>query len=210
MTQPIVLNLSGYTDVPPGKIATIVTSLEMRQRPRPRPTPIGVSLRRVENPTAEWYRALYRRVGEDWLWFSRLTMTDDQLLDVIRDPMVEVHAIDTPAGRETGIAELDFRVPGEAELAFFGFEKRAIGHGWGSAAMAMALSRMWRGGVDRVWVHTCTFDDPRALGFYRRMGFVPYAQAVEVDDDPRLTGATRRDAATHVPIFEPPSAGKRE
>ncbi len=35
-----------------------------------------------------------------------------------------------------------------------------------------------------------------------KAGFRPYAQAIEVTDDPRLTGLLRRDAATHVPVID--------
>ena len=54
----------GYSDVPAGKIAAVVTHLEMTARPAPRPDPAGAwTLRRVEVPPLDWYRDLYRRVG---------------------------------------------------------------------------------------------------------------------------------------------------
>ena len=34
----------------------------------------GWDLRHVEHPDPDWYRDLYKRVGEPWLWFSRLVM----------------------------------------------------------------------------------------------------------------------------------------
>ena len=41
----------GYSDVPAGKIAAIVTHLEMTARPAPRPDPAGAwTLRRAEFP----------------------------------------------------------------------------------------------------------------------------------------------------------------
>jgi hypothetical protein len=38
------------------------------------------------------------------------------------------------------------------------------------------------------------------LGFYRKVGFVPYKRAIEIEDDPRVTGEMPRSAAPHVPI----------
>ena len=75
----------GYTDVADGKLATVVTSLQMHARPDPRPERQrdGWSLRRVERPDLGWYRDLYRRVGEEWLWFSRLQMPDTDLAAII-------------------------------------------------------------------------------------------------------------------------------
>ena len=87
------------TPVDPREIATIVTHLEMRERPRPAPIP-PAPLRLVpwKTPDLAAYRALFRRVGEPWLWFSRLVMPDDQLAAILHDPLVEVYAVTDPRG----------------------------------------------------------------------------------------------------------------
>jgi hypothetical protein len=53
----------------------------------------------------------------------------------------------------------------------------------------------------RFWVHTCSLDHPAALNFYRRAGFVPYQRAVEVFDDPRVTGLLPPDSAPQIPLI---------
>ena len=53
----------------------------------------------------------------------------------------------------------------------------------------------------RFWVHTCTGDSPQAIGFYTSCGFTPYKRAIEVADDPRLSGLLGRDKAPHVPVL---------
>jgi hypothetical protein len=53
----------------------------------------------------------------------------------------------------------------------------------------------------RLWLHTCHFDSPQALPFYQRMGFKPYARAVEVFDDARLDGRLEAGAGPHVPLI---------
>ena len=61
----------GYSDVPAGKIAAVVTHLEMTACPAPRPDPAGAwTLRRVEMPPLDWFRDLYRRVGESGCGFQ--------------------------------------------------------------------------------------------------------------------------------------------
>ena len=76
------LNLNGYTDLPPGKIAAVVTYLEMRRPPALSPfrKPDHWSLQRIDQDHAR-YRALFRAIGEPWLWFSRAVMSDDLLAD---------------------------------------------------------------------------------------------------------------------------------
>ncbi|GGB59306.1 GNAT family N-acetyltransferase [Blastomonas aquatica] len=196
--------ISQFTPIAAGQLATIVTHLEMRDRPRPRPIkPVPLRLKRWQAPSAEKYRMLYRRVGEPWLWFSRLAMTEDALVTIIHDPGVEIFAVLDPQGIEVGLLELDFRQTGACEIAFFGLIPALTGEGFGSWLMAQALSMGWRAGVERLWVHTCTLDDPRALGFYIAKGFVPTGREIEVLDDPRLTGLIPRAAAPHIPVIEP-------
>lgn len=205
---PLALNLDGYTALPPGKNATIVTYLEMRARPAPLAErgSEGFRLRRVERPDTAWYRALFRAIGEDWLWFSRARMDDDALTAIIADPDVEIYVLERDgtggSERNLGLLELDFRQPGEAELAFLGVVPALVGAGAGRFMVNRANERVWQRGVARFFVHTCTNDHPASLGFYRMAGFVPVAQSIEVVDDPRLTGALPRAAAPQIPIIE--------
>ncbi len=185
-----------------GHVAAIVTHLEMRERPRPAPIP-PAPLRLVpwKAPAPDAYRALFRRVGEPWLWFSRLVMGDDALTAIIHDPAVAIFAVTDPRGVEVGLLELDFRSPPDCELAFFGLVPDLNGKGFGKWLMAQARAMAWRKDVERFWVHTCTLDSPAALGFYMKHGFVPFAREVEIFADPRLLGILPRDAAPHVPLL---------
>jgi GNAT superfamily N-acetyltransferase len=191
----------GYSDIPAGKIAAVVTHLEMTTRPARRDDPPGTwSLRKSDAPPLDWYRDLFRRVGEDWLWFSRLRMSDTELAATIHDTRIEIYALALD-GRDEGLVELDFREPGECELVYFGVTASLIGTGAARFLMNRALERAWRGDVHRVWLHTCTFDHPSAVAFYQRSGFIPFRRQIEIADDPRLDGTVPRTAAKHVPII---------
>lgn len=185
------------------QVATIVTTLEMRERPRPRPMPES-RLRLVpwDRPAPDAYRTLFRRVGQPWLWFSRLIMDDARLAAIIHDPDVAILAVVDPAGIEVGMLELDFREAGACELSYVGLVPELVGQGHGRWLLAQALARAWRPGVSRVWVHTCTLDHPRALGVYRAAGLVPCKRTIETFDDPRIAGLLPRDAAPHVPLLD--------
>ncbi|WP_446654501.1 GNAT family N-acetyltransferase [Blastomonas sp.] len=193
---------SRFLPVAPGEIATVVTHLEMRARPGPCPVrPVPLRLKRWKAPGIDKYRALYRRVGEPWLWFSRLAMADEALEAILTDPAVEIFAVLDPKGIEIGLLELDFREAADCEIAFFGLIPQLTGQGFGTWLMGQALGLAWRAGVERVWVHTCTLDDPRALGFYIAQGFVPTGREIELLPDPRITGLIPRDCAPHVPLI---------
>jgi GNAT superfamily N-acetyltransferase len=202
----VLLDQDGYHELAPGKIASVVTYLEMTARPTPRPLPAvpGLSLRRVERPDVAWYRDLYRRVGADWLWFSRLVMPDDEVQAAISDPRVEICAL-AHEGRDEGLLELDLCEPPDVELAYFGLTQAMVGRGAGRWLMAHAIELAWRHTTRRFWVHTCSLDHPSALGFYLRSGFRAYKRAVEVADDPRLIGLAPPDSAPWLPVIGTPS-----
>lgn len=196
--------MAGYAAVPPGHLATVVTSLEMVRPPSlpppEGPFPPGFALQPIEDRDPETYRSLFRDVGADWLWFSRLALTDDALAAILADGAVEILVL-RQAGRNVGMLELDFRQPGSCELVFLGLTEDVIGTGFGGRLMAHALRRAWSWPIARFWLHTCTLDHPGALAFYRRFGFTPCATHVEVAPDPRLTGLLPRDCAPHVPLL---------
>ncbi|WP_333825482.1 GNAT family N-acetyltransferase [Pinisolibacter sp.] len=195
---------NGYTTLPPGKLAAAVVYLEQRERPTPRPDPAvsDVALERLTDADLDRYLALFAAVGEPWLWFGRRIMARDGLAAILADPAVEAYAL-IRGGRDLGLVELDARTPGEIELAYFGLVPDALGDGLGRWAMNRALEKAWAREPSRVFVHTCNLDHPQALAFYVRSGFVPYARAVEIADDPRLTGHLPRSAGPHVPLIEP-------
>lgn len=194
----------GLIPIPGDQLATVVTTLEMRERPRPRPVPPSpLRLRRWPEPDAARYRALFTRVGAPWLWFSRLVLGEAALLAILRDPGVEVYAAVDPAGVEVGMLELDVRGGAEAALSYLALVPELTGRGHGGWLMAEALARLWRPGVARVSVNTCTLDHPAALGFYRSHGFVAVRRTVETFADPRVAGVLPRDAAPQIPLLAP-------
>ena len=193
----------GYSLVPKGKLANAVTCLEMREKPEvvAAAERSDLSLARMTGPDLDTYRQLFRAIGEEWMWVSRLVISDGELADILRDPRVEIYVLSS-GGKPAGMIELDFREPGACELVFFGVTKETIGTGAGRYLMNHALSIAWAHPIERLWLHTCHFDHPNALSFYRRSGFSPYALLIEVADDPRVTGILPRTAAPHVPILE--------
>jgi len=194
-----------YDAVADGELAAVVTYLEMRA-PSGEPIPSSpLSLRPIEQPDPDAYRALFRLVGAPWLWFSRLVMDDAKLGAIIHDPNVELFAVTDEGGREVGMLELDFREAGQCELAFIGLIPELSGKGHGRWLLAEAIHRTWRDGVSRVHVHTCSLDHPAALAAYRRAGFTPHKRAVERFPDPRLTGILPLDCAPQVPLLGTPA-----
>lgn len=193
---------NGYHAVPKGKLAVIVTHLEMHARAATRGVdlPDGITFRRV-TPDLEWYRDIFTRVGAlEWLWYGRLKMPKAELQAILDDPNVHFYTL-TKDGQDEALLELNFRENGECELAYFGLTPKLIGSGAGRYLMDQAIAAAWDTDITRFHLHTCTIDSPQALDFYTRSGFTAYKREVEIDDDPRLTGVLPKSAAARLPII---------
>lgn len=193
---------SGLHDVPPGHLATVVTHLQMKARPPARPSPDVADLTLVKHKTVapDWYRDMFRRIGQDYLWFSRLEMNDAQLAQVFEHPDYELYTLQNQ-NEDLALLELDFRQPDECELAFFGLDKALIGTGAGRLLMNHAIDLAFAHQITRFHVHTCTLDSPQALGFYVRSGFKPFRTQVEIAPDPRLNGDLPKECAPQIPCI---------
>ena len=192
----------GYTILPHGKLANSVTWLDMHA-PYPAKALAArhdLSLQPLRGTDAARYLAIYRVLAHRWLWVGRLRMAAAELAGLLDNANVLAFAL-LHAGADAGLLELDFRESGVVELAYFGIFDGLIGQGAGAWLLQAAITEVEKRGVPRFFVHTCNFDHPGALGFYRANGFVPCRTGFEIMDDPRRTGILPPDAAPHVPML---------
>ncbi|WP_294644143.1 N-acetyltransferase [uncultured Aureimonas sp.] len=193
-----------FTPIGRGKIAAIATTLEMRAPAPPRPVPAGLDgeVVSLSGIPADDYLDLFRRVGQDYLWLTRLFMARETLEAQLASPQCQVFG-ERVGGRLEGLLEFDWSGGGgDCEIKYFGVTTARQATGAARRLMNHAIAHAFASGATRLWLHTNTMDHPRALAFYARSGFIAVGQEVEINDDPRLAGLLPRDAAPHVPIFE--------
>ena len=159
------------------------THLEMLENAVPvaPEAPPSCAVERMIRPPLDEYRALFLAVGGEWGWTGRLLMTDAELAALLDDDRIEIWRLVSGPGSNTQIAgfiELDRRVPGDVEIVYFGLTPEFIGRGLGGFLLRWAIHRSWTSaGPDsdaptkRLWLHTCDFDSPAALPFYKKAGF---------------------------------------
>lgn len=152
-----------------------ITYLEMtsRQDAVPFSEERRLDVRRAEVPCPELNRSLYVAVGSDWWWHSRLEWDRDRWLAWLDGPEVETW-IGYLAGTPVGYFELEAQPGGQVELVYFGLLPTFIGRGLGAELLASAVAQAWEVAAERVWVHTCSLDHPRALANYQARGFRIY------------------------------------
>jgi GNAT superfamily N-acetyltransferase len=171
-----------------------VTYLEMFERPPPltAPPPLGkLALMRAETCTVPFYRYLYETVGTPWVWFERRLWCDAALAAELAKETTEIFVL-YAGGVPAGYFELNAAERRETELCYFGLAPDFIGRRLGPFLLNAAIEQAWSRPIERFWVHTCTFDHPRALPLYQRAGFVVYAQRAVKFEDPRERGILPR------------------
>jgi GNAT superfamily N-acetyltransferase len=176
------------------RLDDVITFLEMRERPTGRrvPAPLEkLALMRAESCTASFYRWLYAAVGEKWLWFERRLMDDAVLLAEIGKSTIEIFVLYV-RGVPAGYFELDTAMQGETKLLYFGLVPEFIGRRLGPYLLQAAIDEAWTRPIERFWLHTSTFDHPKALRVYQQVGFTVYARQRISFEDPRLTGILPR------------------
>ncbi len=190
----------GLYDVPAGKLAAVITHLEMsRKTMRGVDVPQGLTFAELPRDVA-LYQDLFRRIGAFWLWADRLHISDNALGEIIEDPKVTLHTL-IMDGCPEALLELDFRTPGTCKLAYFGLTQKLIGIGAGAYLMDRAIEMAFAADISHLTLHTCTLDSPQALPFYLKSGFTPIRRQVQISDDPRLLGHYHLETQAVVPIL---------
>ena len=164
-----------------------------------------MTLRAARPSDAPAIAALHNRIIRDTaVTFTTQERTPEAVARQIAERIPAFLVAET-AGRLAGFATYGpFRAgPGYAASCEHTviLDDAARGRGLGRALMTRAIEEAWARPIARFWVHTCTLDSPAALGFYRRSGFTPVFQQIEIAPDPRLTGILPRNAASHIPVF---------
>lgn len=134
-------------------------------------------LARVPVPSVPLVQRLYKEVGERYHWVDRW-----------RWPAAEWHAwvsrigygvwILSYDGELAGFFELKSDEEGSAEIELFGLVEKFHGRGFGKHLLTAAVEIAFAVGNRRVWLHTCTLDDPKALPNYLKRGFREFRKEV--------------------------------
>jgi GNAT superfamily N-acetyltransferase len=161
-------------------MSMVTTYLEMRSPEQLRPKRCADELFQIrEKKGRNWRfnRDLYFSVGEMWSWIDKCVWTDKQWEEYGLAPELRTFAA-YYNNSLAGYYELRRDDEGGAEIAYFGLLPKFIGRGFGGALLTRAIEEAWRisPSINRVWVHTCTLDHPRALANYQARGMVLYKQ----------------------------------
>jgi len=174
---------------PTDRVAVTVSFLRMDRPPvgAAPSLPTSCQVVQADSCTVPFYRYLYNTVGEDYVWWLRRTMSDQELRLLLGAPTLAIYTLYS-GGEPAGFFELDSHNWPDVNLSYFGLMPHAIGTGVGFGFLRHSVDLVWRQGAKGMTVNTCTADHPRALPTYLRAGFRPVRQVREVWNVPVRLG----------------------
>jgi GNAT superfamily N-acetyltransferase len=129
-----------------------------------------IHVEQLHECSPSFFRYLYVEVGRGYHWIDRLPWTDDVITAHLSQPEISLWLM-TEDGANAGYFELRRGDDGSVEVAYFGLLPEFIGRGLGKHLLTCAVEQAWAEGANRVWLHTCTLDDPAAMPNYLKRGF---------------------------------------
>ena len=132
---------------------------------------------KIENPTTDFYKTLYRSVGKDLLWVDRLMMGEEELRQIIQHSKMDIYVLYVD-GKPAGFTEFDRRKSDDVEIVYFGLTPEFIGRGLGKFLLHWSVQKIWEHNPARLWLHTCELDHKAAIPNYLKAGFKMYKEAI--------------------------------
>ena len=129
----------------------------------------------AERPAYDEYIRLWRSVGGPLDWDGRLITPVEEVEAILVSPSAEIF-VARFRGEAAGLCEFNKSELLGSEIVYFGLSPAFQGRRLGPYLLDVALRQHWKtNSPHRVWLHTDTWDDPRALRFYKRVGFRVFA-----------------------------------
>lgn len=135
-----------------------------------RAPPAEVTIDSVDATALVLIRSTHDRIATPHHW-SSLGWSEQQWSDLLATPGVRSWI--ARAGVDViGLVQLKIHPGHDVEIIKFGLVPEFVGRGFGGHVLTLATRLAWDvGEADRVWLHTSSFDHPRALHNYRSRGF---------------------------------------
>jgi len=151
------------------------THLEMTSRDQLKreALPPNARVERATGCTVPFFRFLYKEVGDRYHWHDRLVWTDEQCRARFTAPHIQIWVLYVD-GTPAGYFEIERHMDDSVEIVYFGLMQDFVGGGYGKAMLSAAVEKSWDFDAKRVWLHTCTLDNPAALPNYLKRGFTPF------------------------------------
>ncbi len=157
----------------------IKTIENLNQSKRPGP---NFKIIEVDPPDFQLNKFFYKQIGRNHRWIDRLAWTDNKWIQYVENPRIKTFILkdnNNLAGYYETIRDLD---KDQCEIAYFGILEEYIGKKCGGYLLSYAIKRLFKEGISRVWLHTCSLDHENAIKNYLARGMKIFkSEKINVD-----------------------------
>ena len=124
----------------------------------------------VSPPDFQLNKFFYKQIGKKHRWTDRLVWEDKKWIEYVENPRVKTFVLrddSNLAGYYETIRDKDNY---HSEIAYFGILEEYFGKKCGGYLLSEALNNLFKDGMSRVWLHTCSLDHENAIKNYIARG----------------------------------------
>ena len=128
------------------------------------------SLNLLEPINFQLNKFFYKNIGKKHKWIDRLTWTEAQWINYVSNKNVKTYVFKFKNDLAGFFELISHSEKKEVEIAYFGLLEEFQNKRLGSYLLYQAIQKSFNGGINRVWVHTCSLDHKNALNNYIARG----------------------------------------
>ena len=124
----------------------------------------------VKPPDFQLNKFFYKQIGKNHRWIDRLVWEDKKWIEYVENPNVKTFVLkddNNLAGYYETIRDMD---NDHSEIAYFGILEEYFGRKCGGYLLSEAINKLFKDGMSRVWLHTCSLDHKNAIKNYLARG----------------------------------------
>lgn len=128
------------------------------------------SLNLLEPINFQLNKFFYKNIGKKHKWIDRLIWTEVQWIDYVSHKNIKTYVFKFKNNLAGFFELISHNEKKEVEIAYFGLLEEFQNKKLGSYLLSQAIKKSFNGGIERVWVHTCSLDHKNALNNYIARG----------------------------------------
>ncbi|MDC3206074.1 GNAT family N-acetyltransferase [Candidatus Pelagibacter sp.] len=132
--------------------------------------PDDYSLNLLDPINFQLNKFFYKNIGNKHKWVDRLIWTEEQWIDYVSSKNVKTYVLKFKEDLVGFFELIHHQEKKEVEIAYLGILEEYHNKKLGSYLLSEAIEVSFKNKINRVWVHTCTFDHKNALNNYITRG----------------------------------------
>ena len=127
-------------------------------------------INQVDLPDFQLNKFFYKQIGRKHRWIDRLAWTDKKWIEYVESPRVKTFILKDNSNLAGYYETIYDPNNNHSEIAYFGILDEYIGKKCGGYLLSEAIDKLFKDGISRIWLHTCSLDHENAIKNYLARG----------------------------------------